>query len=172
MYSDFNNSAGPLLAVLIIVWIIALAVAVTIYVFGSLGLYTIAKRRNIKNAWLSWIPIGTYWIAGCIADQQMIGMGKDDKKFRHFACWFGLGGIVLAWIPFIGWAIAVTAVVFYYISLYHLFKSCDPDNAVLYLVLSIVISVACPIILFVVRKKDKGIPENGVYAPNNSFPPG
>ena len=172
MYSDFDSSfAGPMIAGMIVVWLIAIGIGIAIYVLGSLGLYTIAKRRYINNPWLAWIPIGNYWIAGCLADQQRLGMEENDKKLRHFACWFGLGGCVLFWIPLIGWGILVTALVFYYISLYNLFKSCNPENATLLTVLSVIFSnIAGSIILFIMRNRDDGIPENGVYAPNNIFP--
>lgn len=54
--------------------------------------------------------------------------------------------------------IALVASVFYYIAYYDLFASCEPDNKVLYLVLSILFSVTLPFFVFACRKKDLGMP--------------
>jgi len=54
--------------------------------------------------------------------------------------------------------LAVILVVFQYIALYDLFASCDPDNSVLYLVLSILLGVVLPFFVFACRNKDKGMP--------------
>lgn len=45
-----------------------------------------------------------------------------------------------------------------YIAYYNLFFSCTPDDAVLFLVLSILFPVALPFFVFALRKKDNGMP--------------
>lgn len=55
-------------------------------------------------------------------------------------------------------ALAITLYVFTYMSLYDLYVSCDPSNGVLYLLLSIFISVTTPFLLFACRNKDDGMP--------------
>lgn len=54
--------------------------------------------------------------------------------------------------------LAIILAVFQYIALYDLFASCDPGNAVLYLVLSILLGVVLPFFIFACRKKDLGMP--------------
>ena len=54
--------------------------------------------------------------------------------------------------------LAVVLAVFYYIALHKVYKSCDPKNATLFLVLSIVVSVTLPFFVFFSRKKDLGMP--------------
>ena len=54
-------------------------------------------------------------------------------------------------------AIGIVFCVFYYIALYDLYRSCSPENAVLYLVLGILFSFAMPIFLMICRKKDDGM---------------
>lgn len=67
--------------------------------------------------------------------------------------------------------IAIVQMVFRYICMYDLFKSCDPANGVGYLVGSIVGAVLLgnilePIFLMVVRKKDLGMPpRRDTYSP-------
>lgn len=43
-------------------------ISIASYVLYALGLYTIARRRGIRNAWLAWVPVASVWILGSIAD--------------------------------------------------------------------------------------------------------
>ena len=54
--------------------------------------------------------------------------------------------------------VAIVGMVFSFIALHDIYKSCDPNNATLYLVLSIFIGYARPILLFLSRNKDLGMP--------------
>ena len=54
--------------------------------------------------------------------------------------------------------IAIVGAVFEYIALYDLFRSCEPSNSVLYLVLSIFFGVALPVCLLICKNKDLGMP--------------
>ena len=51
----------------------------------------------------------------------------------------------------------VTAI-FMYIAYYDLYASCDPNDAALFLVLSILFSISMPVLLMISRKKDLGMP--------------
>lgn len=54
---------------------------IAVYVFSSLALYTIAKRRQIAYPWLSWIPVANVWILGSIADQyRYVARGEIRNK--------------------------------------------------------------------------------------------
>ena len=59
-------------------------------------------------------------------------------------------------LPMMGLAIAV--IVVRYIAMYDLYTSCNPQNNVLFLVLSIFFSVTEPFFVFFNRKKDGGMP--------------
>ncbi|MDY3224585.1 MAG: hypothetical protein SOW84_01745 [Candidatus Faecousia sp.] len=66
---------------------------------------------------------------------------------------FGMLGLCL---PLLGVAIAYA--VFRYMALYDLYKSMDPSNSVLFLVLSILFGITEPFFLFFSRNKDDGMP--------------
>ncbi len=56
---------------------------IALYVLTSLGLYTLAKRRGIKNPWLSWVPVINCWIIGSLSDQYRYvvkGQVKNKRK--------------------------------------------------------------------------------------------
>lgn len=55
--------------------------SVAVYILHALGLYTIANRRGIHNPWLAWIPFGSIWILGSIADQyQYVAKGHIRNR--------------------------------------------------------------------------------------------
>ena len=171
-------------------YLITLAISITQYVLHALGLYAVAKRRGIRNSWLSWIPVGMLWILGSVSDQyQYVKKGKIRNR-RKVLLGLALGSVVFAVIiavsavaMAIGGAasagnemmvgaslatiilgyvgaivVAIVVTVFMYIAYYDYYVSCDPNNAVLYLVLSILIPVTLPFFVFFSRKKDLGMP--------------
>ena len=56
--------------------------SVAMYVFGSLGLYTLASRRGIRNPWLAWIPVVNVWIIGSLSDQYRYVVKGEEKNKR------------------------------------------------------------------------------------------
>lgn len=103
-YYDFEQildgvDEEMLLMIMGIVGIIALAVlviAVVGYIFQSIGLYTIAKRRGIANPWLAWLPVGNYWIAGSIADQYQYVVNGQVKNRRIILLVLAIVGMVVS----------------------------------------------------------------------------
>ena len=167
------------------------------YVLTALALYTVAKRRGLKNPWLAWIPVADSYLLGSLSDQYRYVVNGENKSKRKillvlriliavmstalFAvliamCIQAFGGIMrgigedelvdqilgLALslfglsLPLIGIAIAYT--VFRYMALYDVYKSMDPSNCILFLVLSILFGITSPFFLFFSRNKDDGMP--------------
>ena len=172
---------------LLVFYLIAMVVSIVMYVLQSVSLYSIAKRRGIHHPWLAWIPIGDAWIVGSISDQyQYVAKAKVRNRRKVlvglYIAMYALMvamivaevGMILAiemngleaiapaltilGIAMVMLVIAVLACVFYYIALYDLFVSCDPGNAVVYLVVGIFFQFLQPIFLFINRKKDLGMP--------------
>ena len=61
------------------------AFGILLYVFLSIGMYSIAKHRGIHKAWFAWFPVLRMWLLGCISDQyrevakgQIIGKAGDS----------------------------------------------------------------------------------------------
>jgi len=184
-----GTAIGILVVFYFLILFFAFAIGIASYVLSSLGLYTIADRRGIRNAWLAWVPIGNTWLLGSISDQyQYVTKGKvTNRRKILLALNIGLVAVYIGWIIamigamfsemigatllfiVLGWllfmAVWVTICVFLYMSYYDLFRSCQPSNAVLYLVLSILISVTLPFFVFFCRKKDLGMPPRKQPAP-------
>lgn len=79
-------------------------------------------------------------------------------------------GILGLCIPLVGVSIAYAII--RYIALYDLYKSLDPSNCVLFLVLSILFSVTEPFFLFFNREKDLGMPPRRQTPPYAAVPSG
>ena len=159
--------------------------ALACWIMRSVSLHKIAKRRGIRHAWLAWLPLGREWVLGSVSDQyQHLVQGKITARRRillilEVACIVvgivyvattamaeimavadgSVGGILLAvgipYLLFLG--VAVTDLVFYHICNFDLYRSCNPQNAVVFLVLGIVLPVCQPFFYFACRKKDLGM---------------
>lgn len=196
-------------SVILVAMVIALMVNVVMWVFRSLPMYAIAKRRGLRNPWLAWIPVGSEWIIGSVSDQyQYLTQGKNRNR-RKILLILSLTAMVLGWIS-AGWSITrvlsvfftygeyappeafvevmlpmtgtmllgvlsfgvgVAAFVFRQISMYDLYRSCDPKNAIPYLVLSILFPILEPVFLMILRNRDDGMPPRKTAAeePANEY---
>ena len=167
------------------------------YVLTALALYTIARRRGLKNPWLAWIPVADSWLLGSLSDQYRYVVKGEHKSKRKILLFFRIV-IALMWISLMGllvnlcfhavgnafWGtmtedrvfqilhqalnllvvllpligISIAYAVFRYMALYDIYKSLDPANSVLFLVLSVLFGVTEPFFLFFSRNKDEGMP--------------
>ena len=187
--------AGVFLIVYLLVLLFAMALSMATYVLHSLGLHTIAKRREIRNSWLAWIPMGNLWILGNISDQYQYVVKGKIKNRRKILLGLGIGLIAgyflwlfitlfnlaagreiqaLLLLIFGGLTILAVAIwlsVYQYMAYYDLYKSCEPGNAVLFLVLSILFSGIIPFFVFAYRNKDLGMPPRKQPAPQQVVVP-
>lgn len=77
--SDFGNIIVGFL--LLMGCLMVVGIHVGKYVLRALGTYAIAKRRGLRRAWLSWMPIGQDWMLGCVADQyQYVAKGSIKNR--------------------------------------------------------------------------------------------
>ena len=71
--------------------VVCLVFAVLSYIFRSVGLYTMAGRRGIRNPWLAWVPVADQWLLGCLSDQyQTLVRGSElaaGRPCRYFKLW-------------------------------------------------------------------------------------
>ena len=175
------------------------------YVLTALALYSLAQRRGIKNAWLSWIPVINCWIIGSLSDQYRYVVKGEVKNKRKTLLTLNIVNAVLSIVMVIGAVVAavvgiqsamgsrhgmvsgimgmvfgilamclpslcisIAAMVVRFMALHDIYTSCQPQNSVLYLVLSIIFRITEPFFLFLCRDKDEGMPprkQEPVYMP-------
>lgn len=103
------------------------------------------------------IPV-MFWI---VAVNTALGAAFDS----YFSAASMLLGFVFFALAIL--AISIAVQVIFYIAFYDVYRSCDPDNAVLFLILTIVVPVCYPILLFCCRKKELGMPPRRPVLPED-----
>ena len=161
---------------------VAPLVSIAIYVFTALSLYTVAKRRGIAAPWLAWVPVARLWVLGSLSDQYRY-LTQGQIRHRRISLLVLTGGIVVGTIAAIAGAsvgailtvlclalavacAAIVYVVLYFMALYDVYASCDPQNAAVYLVLSVFFRFLVPVFLFLSRNLEKGMPPRKETAEN------
>lgn len=167
--------------------------SVAAYVLTAWAIYTISRRRGLRNSWLAWVPVVNCWLLGSLSDQYQYVVKGEVKSKRKWLLALDLIKAVLALTvavlavivilgaffsdpgygmrqsvaaPLMGIlgillplaAVHIASLVIRYMALYDVYRSVDPDNSVLYLVLSILFSPTEPFFLFFNREKDLGMP--------------
>lgn len=188
------EALAGVVAIYLVFCFVMLGLSLVQYIFQSLGLYTIAKRRGISKPWLAWVPVGNVWIMGCISDQyQYVARGLNKNK-RTLLMWLNVimvvllglytafmvtmiiaqengdymmtGALGIMLLALVMFAVSVWYSILVYMAQFDLFRSAEPDNAVLYLVLSILIGgIVNAILVFICRNKDGGMPPRRVVEP-------
>ena len=188
------EALAGVVAIYLVFCFVILGLSLVQYIFQSLGLYTIAKRRGISKPWLAWVPVGNVWIMGCISDQyQYVARGLNKNK-RTLLMWLNVimvvllglytafvvtmiiaqengdymmtGALGIMLLALVMFAVSVWYSILVYMAQFDLFRSAEPDNAVLYLVLSILIGgIVNAILVFICRNKDGGMPPRRVVEP-------
>ena len=156
------------------------------WVLSAVAIYVIARRRGLTKPWLAWVPVVNVWLLGSLSDQYQYVVKRKNTSRRKWLLALNLvkpvlgalvtGFGIAAFAPgayygvdwqaamvAVGFALpmavaAVAAAVIRYIALYDLYRSLDPANAVLFLVLSILCNITEPFFLFFNRDKDAGMP--------------
>ena len=82
------------------------------------------------------------------------GAGEEQFMEKLFEILLYTGGAALVFLPVI-----IVKKIFEYMALYDVFQSCDPQNAAMYLTMSILFVVTRPLFLFVLREKELGMPQ-------------
>lgn len=147
------SNDGALFAFLAIwsfIFFLFLAIGILLYIFVSMGLYKLALNQKIENPWLAWIPIANMYILGKLIKNLRL----DTFEIPNIELVLSLGFfavVVLKFIPLIGWLIGAAYAVLCILSLYKLFKIYRPDQAVLWIILSIVLPFMGPIFIFIIR---------------------
>ena len=94
-YSYSSGDAEASIAVLGSMLIISLVIGLIFYIFESVGLYTLAKRRGIHNPGLAWVPVARDWVMGSLSDQYALRLGQH-KGYRRILPILGAVVTILA----------------------------------------------------------------------------
>lgn len=83
-YSYYAENAEGLVAAILFYLVYAFfagGVGILLYVFRSVGAYSIAKRRGLNHPWFAWVPVVDNYLLGSLSDQyQYVVKGKNKNK--------------------------------------------------------------------------------------------
>ncbi len=95
-YSYYADSEEGILAAILVSVLSAVfsgGIGIALYVFRSMGVYSIAKRRELNHPWFAWFPVVNQYLLGSLSDQyQYVVKGKIKNKRK----WLLALNIVLA----------------------------------------------------------------------------
>lgn len=138
-----EGTIGSFLAtfgVLAAFFIILLAIVIIfLWVFGSIGLMNLAKKNNIPNPWLVFIPVGRSYIIGKLGFEVY---GKDNKNNTTFM-WITLGLGAASFVlgnssSDLHELVSYGLLFFESWAFYNMFRTLKPKNSVLYTVFTVI----------------------------------
>ena len=151
---------------ILVIMVISLICAIIKYIFDGFGLMEMAKTKNEKYPWLSWIPYAKEYLLGKLAYSSNIGATAYlcvtiGVSIISFIVSFVIGLIgeiygeltLTLLIPYIFIILlGIAYSVFYYITMYKLYKQFS-DKAEIMIVFTILTGgILSPIFLFAIRK--------------------
>lgn len=142
------SSITAILGTISIVLILTIVFLISLYLLKAIGLYTMSKKEEKDFAWLAFVPFGCLFTYGFITGKTKIfGIEIDHPEFVLPAL------LISSWLPYIGCISTTLFILAYFGFLYRVYESRTPNFAVVLLILSIIVPVLSPIILFAIRNK-------------------
>lgn len=130
--------------------LIVLILILSMYVLSSMGLYRLAINQKLDRPWLAWIPIANMYILGSLIKSLKI----DSYEIPNIELVLPIGFLLVmlfSSIPLIGWVINIAYFILCLFAIYKLYKMYRPDQAVVWLILSIILPFMGPIFIFIIR---------------------
>ena len=82
--NEIMGVMGMMLGGYAVTLVLSVGFSLLMWILRSLGLYTAAQRRGIKNPWMAWVPVAELWILGSLSDQYHYvarGQVKNRRKW-------------------------------------------------------------------------------------------
>ena len=142
------SSITNILGTISIILILAIVSIIAMYILRAIGLYVMAKKEGSDYAWLAFVPFGCFFTYGFITGKTKIFGVEIDHA------WALLPALLLSSaLPYVGTFSTLLFILAYYAMLYRVYQSRTPNFAAVLLILSILIPILPPIILFAIRNK-------------------
>lgn len=125
-------------AFLMIMFLLFIALLLS-YIFGSIGLYTLAKRKGYDNPWLAWIPVANTYLAA------QVGFNNTGAAWGYLA--FSIFCIIVE-LPSEAFIIQVIGMIIGF----NIFRRYSTKYVLLTVINVLTFGFAYPFILFAIRK--------------------
>lgn len=158
-YYSTNNTLNTFMTALFgaaagVVAIISALIGIALYLLLAYAYYRMAKNRGLPHAWAAWIPIAQLYLLGMLIDRRVyFGSAKISNAHVLLPIGFILVPAV-AFIPIIGYLYGVAYTIYAFAAHYRLYRLYGTSNqALVFLILSIIFPVTEPFFVFVLRNK-------------------
>lgn len=151
------NDYSSIFAVMGAFIFIAIIIGIILYVFMALGMQSMATKLKIENPWLAWIPIVNIYLIGRIAGDQVTIFNKTIQKLGLVLLIGCICAGVISAIPIIGFIACIAYAIIYFVALYKIYRIFAENNAVLFCILSIVLSVTAPFCVYFASKNEPNL---------------
>ena len=136
---------------------VVLLFALAGYLFSAIGMYQMAKKKNLEHPWFAWVPFTRSYLLGELVNEKV----KFGSLIIPYANWVLLGisiaGGMLISIPYLGVVISLAIILYSYACHYRLYKLYKPESATVYLIFSVIffwVPLLSDIFVFTLRKQD------------------
>ncbi len=126
-------------SILIIFFAVLFAIAlVFLWVFSSIGIMNTAKKNNIPNPWLAFIPVGRSYLIGKLGFEVYALDSKKNSTFTWVTLGLSAASVVLGNDGDLSKLISLGLLVFESWAFYNMFKAMNPKNSVIYTVITVI----------------------------------
>lgn len=142
-----------LLAANLVFRIIVGIIGILGYVLMAIGLYDMAKRRNIGHAWFGWIPILNMYLLGELINDKIFGIPGAKWILALGPAVVGLLALFMNPDGFLFNVISILYYVFSSWAYYELYRLYRPNLALIYFISGLLITSLNGIWIFLCRKE-------------------
>ena len=160
-----TGGSGAFTGLVLLLLMINVLLNLPVDIISAYALFRIGRGLGLRSAWLAWIPGGTLWVMGCLADDYQRLFKGRKSFFRWILLLHGVWSVFLwlitttegataeAWIslfdPFllVPVLLSIGGIVAVYIALYRVYRYAMTNNAAVFTALGIVYSIPTPFFL-------------------------
>jgi hypothetical protein len=136
-----------------IIFLVIAAASIVLYLLMALGLKKLADNRNIENSWVAFIPILQLYVMGLLIEKLEI-FDFEIPELPLVLPGLTLITPLVSKIPFVGGIYSIAVYIVFAFALYKLYKLYVPENAQIYIILSVVLPFMGPIFIYLIRNNE------------------
>ena len=160
-----NAISGSITGMFLLIFAVNVLLNLPVDIISAYALFRIGRGLGLRSAWLAWIPGGTLWVMGCLADDYQKLFRRRKSYMRWILLLYAVWTVFLCFVVWnqgpAGEALRVLAdrfllvpallsiggIVAVYIALYRVYRYAMTNNAAVFTALGIVYSIPTPFFL-------------------------
>lgn len=136
---------------LVVLVLIVLAFLIVVYVLQAIGLMRLAKKHDLPNPWLAWIPVGCMYLLGKLGFEVYAPENKKNETFTWILFSLSAATLLLS-DSGMSYLIEIALTVFVTWAYYNIFAKINPKNSVIFTILTAIFNIGGVILFFNTKK--------------------